>query len=280
MQKALDREQTNRKLALGLPVLPVTLDQLIRADGKPADVPAETMRRLWEKLDRVMDADRAAGKLRDDGTDVPRYSGSPGPLTRPGLGARVLRAILGPRGLPALTFAAGAAGGAALMYVLMRGHGGEHSDGALHARAEDGGTPIGAVFAPGTASDAGAASPSLTPAPDLRADGGAERTSAGAGPAASARDQYDASDTTDFDQASTAYQSGMYEDAVKAFREHARKYPRSLQAKMRDRLLTLALIHAGHKSEARERIEALRRTDPKNPLLGEFDLALPPNTRP
>lgn len=280
MQKALDREQTTRKLALGLPVLPITLDQLIRAEGKPAAVPAETMRRLWEKLDRVRDADKVTGKLRDDGPDVPRYSGSPSELTRPGLGARVLRAILGPRGLPALTFAVGAVGGAALMYVLMRGPGGEHSNAALHVRAEDGGAPIGAVFAPGPASDAEAASPSpsLTAAPELRADGGAERP--GAGSTMSARDQYDASDAIDFDDANTAYQSGAYEKAIKALRDHARKYPRSLHADTRDRLLTLALIRAGHKVEARQRIEALRKASPTSPLLNEFDTALPPDKRP
>ena len=71
LQAALDREQ-RRKRALGVMVLPLTIDQLLASDTTTTHFSEETMRRIWKTLDRVMSADLAAGRLRDDGTDVER----------------------------------------------------------------------------------------------------------------------------------------------------------------------------------------------------------------
>ncbi len=119
LQAALNREQ-ERKRALGVMVLPLTIDQLLAADTRTAHFSPEAMRRLWKTLDRVMAADVAAGKLRDDGTEVPRYMGSPNVTApRTGLGARILR-ILGPKAVSAFTHLGTAAAGGAVVYLLMR----------------------------------------------------------------------------------------------------------------------------------------------------------------
>jgi RNA polymerase sigma factor (sigma-70 family) len=66
LQEALEREQ-GRKRALGVGVLPITPDQLLVSGREGSDVSETAMRRVWKALDRAMAADRAAGKLGDDG---------------------------------------------------------------------------------------------------------------------------------------------------------------------------------------------------------------------
>jgi TolA-binding protein len=126
------------------------------------------------------------------------------------------------------------------------------------------------------------AAPSAGPVelPELRADvdpalsidaGAAERTDAGAG--AAGRDDL-AGEQSLFDLGSTAYQGGYYEDAIKAFREHANKYPQGHYSAARERLLILALIRVGRSPEARQRIERIRRANPGSTLLAELDAAV------
>lgn len=275
LQAALDREQ-HRKLSLGVMVLPLSVDQLIASRATTAHFSAEAMRRIWKSLDRAMSADLSAGKLGDDGTEVARYMGSPNAAPRARLGARILRA-LGPRAVSALSHVAAVAVGAGVTYALLK-HDPTHEDATAEVRAASSlvaeveyprdPTPTGTA-APNTARSSGAAEEI-----ELRADAGsAERTDADSGPRAAGRDDI-AGEQPLFDRGIAAYQGGYYEAAINAFREHASKYPRSRYRDSRERLFTLALIRAGRKPEARQRIERLRRSSPGSSLLAELDAAM------
>jgi RNA polymerase sigma factor (sigma-70 family) len=275
LQKALDRRM-NAKRSAGLAVLPISLDQLIASEPKLSDMPAEAMDKVWKALDRLMAED--AGGEPGDGADHrgPRTSG-----TRT-IGPRALRAILGPRGLPALTLAIGAAGGAGVMYAATHHDGGAADDAARAARARAHETPAVAVLVrdpPPTVEPAnGAQGPGSTAASELRADAGAaERPDAGQGAGSGSSG---AADDALFDKGSTAYQLGYWADAIKAFRDHARTYPKSPHASSRERLLTLALISADKRAEAHQRIEALRRANAEARDLAEYDRLLPPERAP
>ena len=268
LQAALDREQ-KRKRALGLMVLPLTIDQLIASDTTTAHFSTETMRRIWKTLDRVMAADLAAGKLRDDGTEVERYMGSPNvPVPRAGLGARILR-TLSPRALPAFTHVAAAAASAGVVYALMR-HDPTHPDTTADVRAAVS-SMVARVEYPRDPAPSETAAPSTA-----RSAGTAPRTDAGSGPNAAGRDNL-AGEQALFDRGSTAFQTGSYEDAIRVLREHAIKYPQGPYSAAREKLFTLALIHAGRKPEARQRIERLRRASPESALLAELDAAMNAN---
>ncbi len=275
LQTALDREQ-RRKLALGVAVLPLSIDQLLASDTTSSYFSTETMRRVWKTLDRVMSADIAAGKLKDDGTEVERYMGSPNAAPRAGLGARILRKI-GPRALSALTHVAAAAGSAGVVYALMR-HDPTQNDTTADARAAAS-SIVAHVGYPRDPAPTEAAAPELRAVelPELSADAGAaEQTDAGAGPSAAGRDDI-AGEQSLYDLGSTAYQSGYYEDAIKVFREHANKYPQGQYSAWRERLFILALIRSGRTPEARQRIDRIRRASPGSPLLAEVDAAMNAN---
>jgi RNA polymerase sigma factor (sigma-70 family) len=275
LQAALDREQRG-KLALGVLVLPASIDQLIASHATTAHVSADAMRRVWKSLDRAMSADLSAGKLRDDGTEVARYMGSPNAAPRARLGARLVRA-LGPRAIAALTHVGVAVVSVGVTYALMR-RDPTHDGTIVNARTapsvvagvEDSRDPA----PPETAAPASARSSGAVEEPDLRVDAGAaERTDAGSGPSMAGRDSI-AREQALIDSVSTAYQSGNYEDAIKALREHANKYPRGQFSASRERLFVLALIRVGQKSEARQRIARLRQASPGSPLLAELDAAV------
>ena len=284
LQTALDREQ-KRKRALGVMVLPLTIDQLLASDKTTSHFSTETMQRIWKTLDRVMAADIAEGKLGDDGTEVERYMGSPNAAPRTGLGARILR-TLGPRALSALTHVAAAAGSALVTYALMR-HAPTPIDTTADARAVASSmvAPVEYPRDPAPTDTAATSTgvsglpelpqlPELPELPELRA---VELSAdAGAGPSAAGREDT-AGEQPLFDLGITAYQGGYYEDAIKILREHAIKYPRGPFSAARERLLTLALIRADRKPEARQRIERLRQASPGSPLLAEFDTAMTAN---
>ena len=286
VQTALDREQ-RRKAALGVAVFPLSIDQLLASDTTPSHFSTETMRRIWKTLDRVMSADIAAGKLGDDGTEGERYMGSPNAAPRAGLGARILR-MLGPRALSALTHVAAAAGSALVTYALMR-HDPTPTDTTAEARAAASSMVARVEYSRGPAPTETAATstgvsglpelpevPELPELPELRAVELSADAGAGADPSAAGRDDV-AGEQSLFDRGSTAFQTGSYEDAIKVLREHAHKYPRCPYSAARERLLTLALIRAGRKPEARQRIERLRQTSPGSALLAEFDTAMTAN---
>ncbi|MEP7124053.1 MAG: sigma-70 family RNA polymerase sigma factor [Byssovorax sp.] len=271
LQAALDRDQ-HRKLALGVMVLPISVDQVIASRATTAQFSAESMRRIWKTLDRAMSADWSAGKLRDDGTEVARYMGSPGAAPRARLGARLLRA-LGPRTLSALSHVAALTVGAGVMYALMR-----HDPTTAEARAAS--SLIAEVEYPrdpgptGTAASSTVRGSGAVEETELHADAGsAEQTDADSGASAAGGDHV-AEEQPLFDRGIEAYDGGYYEAAIKAFREHASKYPRSRFRESRERLFTLALIGAGRKLEARQRIEQLRRSSPGSSLLAELDAAM------
>ncbi|MEP7119551.1 MAG: sigma-70 family RNA polymerase sigma factor [Byssovorax sp.] len=278
LQAALDREQ-RRKLSLGVAVLPLSIDQLLASDTTTAHFSAETMRRIWTTLDRLMSADLAAGNLRDDGTDAERYMGSPNAAPPAGLGARILR-TLGPRALSALTHVAAAAVSALVTYALMA-H--DPTQNATTAEARAAASSLVAPVAPSrdpSPTETAAPSAGAVELPELRADvepalsvdaGAAERTDAG--PGAAGREDL-AGEQSLFDLGSTAYQAGYYEEAIKAFREHASKYPQGHYSAARERLFTLALIRANRRPEARQRIERIRRANPASTLLAELDAAV------
>ena len=227
-------------------------------------------------VDRVMSADMAAGKLGDDGTEVERYMGSPNATPRAGLGARILR-TLGPRALFALTHVAAATVGAGVVYALMR-HDPSQNDTTANARAAASslvahvGLPRDPAPTETAAPSTGVSElPELPELPELRA---VELSAdAGAGPSAAGRDAV-AGEQSLFDRGSTAFQTVSYEDAIKVLEEHANKYPRGPYSAARERLLTLALIRAGRKPEARQRIERLRQASPGSAFLAEFDAAM------
>jgi RNA polymerase sigma factor (sigma-70 family) len=290
LQTALDREQ-NRKRALGLAVLPIGLDQLLGSEPAPAAVGADTMERIWKKLDRAMAADKAAGRLGDDGTAVERYMGVPKPAPRVGPLGRALRPLLDPRVLPAVTGLLGAAGGAIVAFAIMRAPPGQPDGFAVAAHTGEAAAASSARLRGPASSDAPGPERSA-PAPDtpeLRAEAGAPamrassgalapRVAAGApelrpdaGPAA--RDDL-AREQALYDQGSTLYQEGKYSDAIEAFQKEANEHPGGRFAAARDRLWTLALIRAGRKDEARRRIERLRQANPESPLLRELDEAM------
>ena len=275
LQAALDREQ-RRKVVLGVAVFPLSIEHLLASDTTTAHFSTETMRRVWKTLDRVMSADVAAGKLRDDGTEVERYMGSPNAAPGAGLGARILR-TLGPRALSALTHVGAAAVSALVTYALMT-HDPTQNDTTADARAAASSTVVHVEYSRGPApTETAAPSAGAVELPELRADAGgsgsAERTDAGSGPSVAGRDDI-AGEQALADLGSTAFQSGYYEDAIKVFREHAKKYPQGQYSAMRERLFTLALIRAGRKPEARQRIERLRQASPESALLAEFDTAM------
>jgi RNA polymerase sigma factor (sigma-70 family) len=281
LQAALDREQ-RRKLALGVAVFPLSIDQLLASDTTTSPFSTETMRRVWKTLDRVMSADIAAGKLGDDGTEVERYMGSPNAAPRAGLGARILRR-LGPRALFALTHVAVAAGSALVTYALLR-HEPTPTDTTADARAAASSMVAHGEYSRGPALTATAATstgvsglPEVPELPELPVLPAVELSAdAGAGPSAAGRDNV-ADEQSLFDRGSTAFQTGSYEDAIKVLQEHANKYPRGPYSAARERLLTLALIRAGRKPEARQRIERLRQASPGSALLAEFDAAMTAN---
>jgi RNA polymerase sigma factor (sigma-70 family) len=267
LQEALDRERDQER-ALGVAVLPLSIDQLIASDSTTGHVTSATMGRIWKSLDRAMDADVKAGKLRDDGPEVERYMGSPGTTPRPELAARILR-DLGPRAVSALTHLATAVIGGAVVYALMRPGPAPHKDRVVEAR-----TVASSPAQIDTAAPSTAGSPGPVEEPELRPDAGAsERTDTGAGPSTTARTD-SAAELEIFDLGSTAYQAGAFDDAIKHFQEHARKHPRGQFAASRDRLWSLALIRMGRKTEARQRLEQLRRANPENPTLKELEAAL------
>lgn len=268
VQKALEREQS-RKRAMGLAVLPVSLDQLLTSDGPPPDVPAETMRRVWNGLDRAMAQDIDSGKLPDDGTDAPRYMGRPGLAPRAG----ILRALVDPRISHVLTALFGALGGALVTYQVMR-HPPAPRDTAAEARfaatAVESGASLPAT-ATSTTFEVSTPQSSAGPLPEPREARAPDPARTGASPSARAPDD---GEQALVERAIAAYQARLYGDAIKAFEEHTRKYPRGQFAGSRERLLTLALISAGRKTEARQRVESLRRADPQNQALVELDAAL------
>ena len=259
LQAALDREQ-RRKLSLGVAVIPLSIDQLLASDTAIVHFSTETMRRVWKTLDRVMAADVAAGRLGDDGTEVPRYMGSPDVAPRARLAARILRA-LGPRVRSALTHVAAAAIGAVATYAPL-GHDSTHAD-ARTASSLVAGVEDSRNLAP-----TGTAAPSTA-----RSSGAVERTDAGSGPHTAGRDII-AGEQALIDFGTTAYQSGKYEVAIKVLREHANKYPRGQFSDAREKLFILALLRSGQKLEARQRIEWLRQASPGSPLLAELDAAM------
>jgi RNA polymerase sigma factor (sigma-70 family) len=280
LQAALDREQ-RRKLALGLLVLPFSIDQLIASDTTTGHVSAEAMRRIWTTLDRAMAADLAAGKLGDDGTEVERYMGSPNAAPRVGLGARLLRR-LGPRALSTLTHVGAAAVSALVTYALMVQH---LTPNAMTAEAR---AASSSLVAPVGSSRASAPTETAAPSagavarPELRADvepvlsadaGAAEQTDAGTGPRDAGREDV-AGEQSLFDRGSAAFQSGYYESAINVLREHAIKYPHGPYSAARERLITLSLLRTGRKPEARQRIERLRQANPGTALLAELDAAV------
>jgi RNA polymerase sigma factor (sigma-70 family) len=293
LQRALDREQ-GKKRQRGALVLPITLAQLIASDGGPPHAPTATMRKIWKHLGRLMAEDKARGLLGDDGTGTSPGAGGTGGGSSAvrrgaravrGAGQRALRVVLDPQVLPALTLALGSAGGVGVTYALMRDHGGAeaHNDTLGNARGARYGAPALVVLTADPAPTGAEPSPTgagatSNAAPQPRADVAArERADAGAGPLTQddiAREQ------ADFDLGSTAYQAGFYDDAINAFQKHARQYPRSRYGAMREKLLTLALIHADRKAEAHQRIEQLRRVSSDSPLLKELDAALPPERQP
>jgi RNA polymerase sigma-70 factor, ECF subfamily len=272
LQAALDREQ-RRKLALGVLVLPFSIDQLLAADTTTAHVSTEAMRRIWTTLDRVMAADVATGKLGDDGTEVERYMGSPNAAPRAGLGARLLRR-LGPRALSALTHVAAAAVSAVVTYALVA------HDPTPNARTAEARAAASSQVAPVASSRGPATSETAAPSAGpvelaaLRADGEPVRSvDAGADPSAAGREDH-AGEESLFDLGSTAYQGGHDENAIKVFREHASKYPQGPYSAARERLFILALLRVGRTPEARQRLERIRRANPGSPLLAELDAAV------
>jgi RNA polymerase sigma factor (sigma-70 family) len=277
LQKALDRRLTAKRSA-GLPVLPISLAQLI---GSEPNMSADAMGRVWRMLDHILQdgASGGPGESAERGAG-PRTSG-----TRP-IGPRTLRAILGPRGLPALTYAVGAVSGAAVTYQVVRHDANGANDAALAARTLGANPPAALVLAsaptPSVQQPArlepSSEAASATSAPDVRAEArAADRSSGRQGASAPAgQEMDDARDQTLYETGTSAYQAGLWEDAIKALRKHAHDYPRSAFAGPRERLLTLALIRADRQAEARQRIEAIRRANPKSPVLAEYDALLPP----
>jgi RNA polymerase sigma-70 factor (ECF subfamily) len=250
LEMALERVQ-GEKRQRGVAVLPIALDRLLASEDEVSQAPAATLRRALEQLDQLMAADKSGG------------------AGARGFGPRSLRALLGPRALPALTFALGTAGGAGGTYVLMRDHGGANTAGRAVAGSYTEHMPALAVLAPDPipsgASEPGAAgSPGATAAASGRGDVGVM-----------APDRDDPKDHADFDHASTAYQAGYYAEAIATFQEHARAYPRSPHGMMREKLWTLSLIRTGRTTEARQHIEQLRRANPMSPLVRELEAALP-----
>jgi RNA polymerase sigma-70 factor (ECF subfamily) len=245
LQRALDRALSQQRSA-GVAVLPITLDQLFRSERPLGDAPPETMARVRRALDRAMAAD-GAGEGSESG---PRSR-------RP----RALRALFGPRALPALTFVAGAAS----TYALMRDRGHEDAPPPSSAPA----VALAAV-ADEPAEDADPAPPDSA----VVAAGAAPVSSVGASPDPGQRRVVPPDEQTMLDKAGDAYRAHDWSTAIDKYREHERTFPRSRYSAARDRFLTLVLIAAGRAPEARQHVEAVRRANPDNPVLKELDAAL------
>jgi RNA polymerase sigma factor (sigma-70 family) len=245
LQAMLD-DDGDRKRQRGCAVLPISVDQVLAADGAP-DSGSSTAQRVWQRLGPRIAKDAAPGTLRDDGTDVTPFARLPPIAPGAQRAARALRALLGPRGLPALTYVLGAATAALVTYEIMKDGGEARRDTTAEARLLG---PIASrpvVLSPGPAPTAGP-EPSEPPrsgssaAGELRADAGtSERPEAGSDASA---DGLGATSEALFDQGSDAFQQGRYAAAIRAFRRHASKYPQGPHAETRDKLLALAIIRA------------------------------------
>ena len=293
LQAALDREQAKTK-ALGVAVLPLTVDQLLASDRTASELPAETMERLWKALAPVMATDVEAGSRADDGVDVQSDLGPPETAPRPSLGARALRALSDPRVSHAVAAVISAAGGAAVTYQIMRGPADRPHDSTADAR-EAAAASVVRLLGPAPLEAPSPELPAVAGAAEPRAQAGAAELRPGAGlgvvpalagaaelrpgaaPAASGVAREDITkEQAIFEKGSTAYQEDRYSDAIEAFRAHASEHPRGRFAAARDRLLTLALIRTGRKAEARQRIEQLRRANPQSATVKELEAALSP----
>jgi TolA-binding protein len=80
---------------------------------------------------------------------------------------------------------------------------------------------------------------------------------------------------TAFDTASEAFAQKNMAVAVKAFREHAQKFPWSPHARERDRMWIEALIALGRTSEACRRAASFRRAYPKDTLSTQIEAVCP-----
>src|SRR5262249_22095961 len=141
---------------------------------------------IWKVLDRAMAADKAAGRIGDDGTQVERYMGvprpappasvlpaSPAPASLLPRLPRALRALLDPRVSHALTGVGRAAGGAFITYLIMKGPAEPPHGSTVDARAH----------AAAAASVARLLGPEPLEAPEPQANPGAGELRPDAGPA-------------------------------------------------------------------------------------------------
>lgn len=261
LRRALEQDRA-RKRALGLAVLPITVDQLLASEGEPPGIPEDTMRRIWADLDRRMAADMAAGLLGDDGTTVERYMGTPGAALRPGRLARLARALFA----PGVSHAICGAVGAAVMYVTVAGapsarpvHALEEADLSRAVRAMRTGAPD--VALPATAAPAPVSAPDTSAAP----------------PASAAPDRDFSQETRLVNKASAAYEDHDYAGAIRVLQQHAARFPHGILSGAREKLFMHALLDSGHVEEARARLERLRQTNPTSPILREFDALVPPD---
>jgi RNA polymerase sigma factor (sigma-70 family) len=270
MRRMMDAEN-RRRGQLGLAALPGTLDEFIAQDTD--DAPPSSLDRVWRRLTPRLAEDVARGRLGDDGTDLPGFTRLP--PNPPGVVAetagRVLRAVLRPRVLPALTGGLGAAAGAIVMYFVLA-HTFAAREAAVRASAAE------QVRFTETAARLRTAprSPDLPPLgaageePELCADAGARA----AGATASTERSGIRDEARMFRQGVIAFQQRLYVDAITAFQDHARRFPGSEYAERREHLWALALIRAGRKAEARQRVERLRRSAPDSDLVKELTTAL------
>jgi RNA polymerase sigma factor (sigma-70 family) len=249
LQAMLD-DDGDRKRERGCAVLPISVDQVLAADGAP-DSASATAQRVWQRLAPRIAKDVARGALLDDGTDIPPFARLPPIAPGAQLAARVLRALLGPRARSALTWVFGAVTGAVVTYVVMKDGGGARGDTTAEARLLGPGTSAPVALSPGPAPTAGPErsaprSSGFSTAGELRADGGApERTEAGSDAGAAGLGE---TSEALFDQGSDAFQQGRYAAAIRAFRKHAAKYPQGPHTEARDNLLALAIIRAAHQT--------------------------------
>jgi len=278
LQRMLDDGQC-QKHALGVAVLPISLDHLLASADEGPGISEATARRCWEALDRVMGPDLAAGRLGKDGTEVQRYMGIPDAAARVGRLARAARALLDPRVSHVLTALVGAAGGGFVMYQIMKGPAQSPHEAAEAPRRGPAAASVALLSGPAPMdAPASAGRSPIQEAPEPPAGTGAPELRPTAGETASAALPEDITgEQALFDKGATEYQARNYSKAIKLLRRHAAEHPHGRYAPARDRLLILALIRDGHTAEARQRIEGLRRANPKSPALAELEEALTPH---
>jgi TolA-binding protein len=251
LKEALDRHEARVRRETGTAaVVPIFGVIGLLQEFRDIQVPDDVRETVWERLRHLVDpGGGGGGGCGGDGGGPAAPAIPPAPS---GAGVSSV-AALGWNGPTAALAFLGLAGPVALGITIGALwdplHGGHREH--LEARAE-------ATLAASTASASGALSSASAPSATSAASTQARRAAPIAVSDAASEDEL-------MDRVHRALRDGHTDQALAACEEHARRYPRSSLASKRDVLWISALIRAGRRTEARQRIESYAAAHPDDP---------------